>query len=31
MITTTKACLFCRTDIAANLMTTEKADLGPQT
>ena len=30
-ITTTKACIFCRTDFVANLMTTEKPDLGPQT
>ena len=30
-ITTTNACIFCRTDFVANLMTTEKPDLGPQT
>ena len=30
-ITITNACIFCRTDSVANLMTTEKPDLGPQT
>ena len=30
-ITTTNACIFCRTDFVANLMTNEKPDLGPQT
>ena len=30
-ITTINACIFCRTDFVANLMTTEKPDLGPQT
>ena len=29
-IITTNTCIFCRTDFA-NLMTTEKPDLGPQT
>ena len=30
-INTTYACIFCRTDFVANLITTEKPDLGPQT
>ena len=30
-ITTTNACIFCRTDVVANLMTNEKPDPGPQT
>ena len=30
-ITTTYACICCRTDVVANLMTNEKPDLGPQT
>ena len=30
-ITTTNACIFCRTDFVANLMTNEKPDLGPKT
>ena len=30
-ITTTNACIFYRTDFVANLMTTEKPDLGPKT
>ena len=29
-ITTTNACIFCRTDFVSNLMTTEKPDLGPE-
>ena len=31
LITTTNACIFCRTDFVANIMTTEKSDLGLQT
>ena len=30
-ITTTNACIVCRTDYVANVMTNEKPDLGPQT
>ena len=30
-ITTTNACIFCRTDFVANLMTKEKPELGPET
>ena len=30
-ITTTNACIFCRTDFVAYLMTNDNPDLGPQT
>ena len=30
-ITTTNTCIFCRTDVVANLMTNKKPDLDPQT
>ena len=30
-ITSTNACIYCRTDFVANLVTNEKPDLGPQT